>query len=320
MNDARSLTSLCDSFATKHPPEQWERVIAALAERQHGVLATRQLLAAGLTHSAIRRRVRRGRLVRLHHGVYSVWGSRPTQRGRWAAAVLYGGALAMLSHHVAAALWALASARSGPTDVTAPSKHASIATVRFHRSNPPPDERAVGDGLPLTSPARTILDLAPLSSDRAVERMIDEAEARRLGVGASLPALLERYPRRPGAPRIRRVLAARGALGLTRSELEERFLALLRRRGLREPRLNAPVRVAGHPYELDCFWPDLRLAVELDGYRFHAGRSSFRDDRIRDRRLRSVGIETVRVSAHDLGPGAAELEADLLAIRPGLAG
>jgi very-short-patch-repair endonuclease len=202
--------------------------------------------------------------------------------------------------------------------VIAPSKHVSSEAVRFHRSSLPPDERGVAEGLPLTSPARTILDLSPFSSDRAAERMIEVAERRLIGCGAPLPTLLQRYPRRPGAPRIRRLLDARGGLTATRSELEERFLALLRRWGFREPLLNAPIRLAAHAYELDCYWPDLRLAVELDGYAFHAGRSSFRDDRIRDRRLRGAGIETVRVSAHDLGAGVAELEADLLAIRPGL--
>jgi hypothetical protein len=297
-----------------------DHLIAGLAAEQHGVLAAWQLRARGVSKGAVEHRLRSGRLHRLHRGVYAVGHTSLTPRARWMAAVLTGGPDAVLSHRAAAALWGILEPTSSAIAVTVPIKARPRAGIRFHRSRLPADERDESDGIPTTSVPRTILDLAPVLSTHRLERLIDGAEQLDLHDPLSLPDLLERYPRRPGGPRLRAILRARGGLTVTRSELEDRFLAFLADRGFPPPEVNATVEVEGRRFELDCYWPRLGIAVELDGYDSHSGRAPFRGDRIRDRRLRVGGIETVRVTWHDVTDGAGELEADLRKILSSAAG
>ena len=208
-----------------------DRRIGELAGRQHGVVSRPQLLALGLGEDAIDHRARLARLHVIHPGVYAVGHRVLTQRGRWIAAVLAAGEGAVLSHHSAGALWGLLP----PTrmlELTSPSQ-VRRPGIRAHQSHLPADETATEDGIPVTTVARTLLDLAAVVDPRRLERALEEADKKRLDEALSLPDLIRRYPGRRGVARARLVLArfVPGAT-LTRSELEERFLSFLDEREL----------------------------------------------------------------------------------------
>jgi very-short-patch-repair endonuclease len=174
------------------------------------------------------------------------------------------------------------------------------------------DEKTVSDEIPVTTVPRTILDLAAVSSAEVVENALREAEYQRLYDHLSLADLIARHPRRRG------VLKARAALdrlekepsGRRRSRLEERFVPFLRRFHLPLPRLNAWVEAERQRYQVDCLWPPAQV-VELDGWQAHGTRSSFRDDRARDRHLRVAGYSVTRLTWAQLEDEPAEIAADL---------
>jgi len=255
-------------------------VIGRLAERQHGVVARRQLLAAGLTREAIAHRTRVGRLSCLHRGVYAVGHRLLSPEARWMAAVLAAGPKAVLSHRSAAALWGIRPCRGGNVDVTTSSSRRQRPGITWHVANLPADEITSLAAIPVTTVPRTLLDLAAVLDQRGIERALNQAEVRRYVDHLSLPALLERYPRRRGAGTIRVILAA-GGVGttLTRSELEERFLRLVVNRGLPQPELNVPIAVRGRFVEVDCLWHRSRVIAELDGRAVHGTAAAFERDR-----------------------------------------
>jgi hypothetical protein len=266
-----------------------ERALAEVATRQHGVVSLAQLRAAGLGAGAIRWRVRRGWLHRVHQGVYAVGHRRLTARGRmWAAVLACGGpGRAALSHWSAAAAWDLCAVRSGPVDVTVAGGNRSSNGIRVHGEGVE-ETTTVDDGLPVTTVARTLRALATTTDRHRLERVIARAEHRRL-LDAAL--LAEQFGRRGG----RRLEAALGAVqptapDLTRSELEERFLALVAGAGLPRPRVNQVV--AGH--EVDFVWRDRRLIVETDGRTTHLTATAFERDRRRDAELTARGWRVVR--------------------------
>ena len=246
-----------------------DRLVARLAARQHGVVGRAQLLTAGVTAGEITLRVRRRRLHPVHPGLYAVGHTSLTQRGRWMAAVLAPGDEAVLSHRAAAALHGLLS--STAVDVIAP-KQRRATRFTTHRGVVPPDERTTVDGIPVTTAARTILDLAAASPEHLGEKAIHEAEVNRLGGPLSLDDLLVRYPGRRGSRTVRRILA-RGRIGLdvTKSELEDAFLRAVDAHGLKRPRRNHEIE----GYTVDCAWPEHRVVVELDSRRFHDPAPSF---------------------------------------------
>lgn len=282
-----------------------DEAIAALATRQHGVVGHRQLRALGVTRYAIEWRLRTGRLHELWRGAYAVGHEAVTPRGRWMAAALLGGSDAALSNRAAGALWGLW--RISAPEVTC-SRQLVRPGITFHRAVLPADERTVRDGIPVTTPARTLFDLAQTAHLGQLERAIDAAELAGLGDSLSLGELLERHPRRKGARSLRTILD-RGGLGLrvTRSELERRFLALMRRGGLPLPQTNSMVL----GFECDAVWRDERLIVELDVYGTHGGRRSFREDRRRDRALGVAGWRTHRVTDDDIRDQPHSLLAEL---------
>ncbi len=286
-----------------------EPVLADLAGRQHGVVARRQLLGLGMTGRMVERRLRCGRLHPLHRGVYAVGHLAVTARGRWLAAVLAAGAGAVLSHRSAAALWGVRATAAALIDVTVPHGRAARAGLRRHEIPLADDERTLCDGIPVTSPARTLFDLAAVLAPHALERAAAQAEAQRLAGAASLAAVLQRHAGRTGAPAVRALLAS-GALdaGITRSALEERFLEFLDAHGLPRPQLNRALAVGGRTIEADCVWPGRRLIVELDSRAFHDTGAAFERDRERDRALLAHGWQTARVTwrhVHAGGPATA---------------
>jgi very-short-patch-repair endonuclease len=147
-------------------------------------------------------------------------------------------------------------------------------------------------GIPTTTPIRTLLDLAETAPDRELERALDEAIVQKLAPRASLLAALQDAAGRRGAPRLSALLKRNDPPALTRSEGEERALALIRAAGLESPEVN--VRVRGHL--VDFLWRRRRLIVELDGYRTHSSRSAFERYRRRDAELAAAGYQVIRVT------------------------
>ena len=286
--------------------------IAELAEGQHGVVARRQLLGLGMEREAITVRLRKGRLHRLHRGVYAVGHRVLSREARWMAAVLACGPDAVLSHHSAAALWGLQGLSSRAIEVTVPRKSRSRRSIQRHFAVLPPDEVTRHRGIPVTTVPRTLFDLASVSSADVVEHALRESEYLRLHDRLSLPDLLDRYPGRRGSTTARECLRRRRDLpaGRARSWLEREFLPFLRRNDLPRPRLNAWLPVGGRWIQVDCLWPG-RVVVELDGFAAHGTRSAFRADRARDRRLRVAGYGVTRIAPEQLEDEAAAIAADL---------
>jgi very-short-patch-repair endonuclease len=265
--------------------------IAALAGRQHGVVARWQLRELGLSDRAISHAAGSGRLHRLFQGVFAVGHTVLRLEGHWMAAVLAGGDQAVLSHQDAAAAWDLRPVGAGAIHVTVPG-HAGRkrrAGVRIHRRVIAADETTSHRGIPITTPARTLIDLATTLNGRPLEQALDRAEQLRLVDFADLASRVQ--PGRPGSPSLQAVLSRYDAGSTpTRSELEERFLALCDRHGLPRPKVN--VRIEG--FEVDFVWRDARLIVEVDGYAYHRSPSAFEADRERDVNLEAAGWTVLR--------------------------
>ncbi|HWT92072.1 MAG TPA: type IV toxin-antitoxin system AbiEi family antitoxin domain-containing protein [Solirubrobacteraceae bacterium] len=261
--------------------------LAELAGRQHGLVAAWQLAAAGYDHEAIKTRVRRGRLHRVQRGVYAVGHPVLTGEGRWLAAVISLGPAAVLSHGSAAWLWGLTRSGGALIDVTVPGRggRSRRRDVRVHRAAEV--ERVVHRGVPVTTVARTLLDLAAVAPLGVVEGAVDAAERNGL---FDLHAI-ERLPLQGhhGTARLRKAIELYDDAP-TKEELERRFLRLCHDRGLPRPLSNAVV--AG--MECDFVWPAHRLVVELDGLKWHAIRRQLVSDREKDAALVLAGYRVHR--------------------------
>jgi very-short-patch-repair endonuclease len=180
------------------------------------------------------------------------------------------------------------------------------------RSVLPADEVTTVNDIPVTSMPRTVLDFAAVSSRQQLENALNEVEVRRLTDKLSIPNLLERYPGRRGSAVLREILGEKArARGITRQELEERFVVLLDGTGLSPPRRNADVAVAGRFFEVDCLWARQRVIVELDGRAAHGTERAFEKDRERDRLLLADGWRVVRITWRQLHDDAPAVLADL---------
>jgi very-short-patch-repair endonuclease len=285
--------------------------LAALAGRQHGVVSVAQLRELGFTKHAVRRRVESKRLQRLHPGVYAVGHDALTPDSRRLAAVLACGPGALLSHRAAGALQNLLPS-SPQFDVTVPLPRRSRPGLVIHRSRLiHPDDRSSVRGIPVTSVARTLVDLADVLSEERLAKAVHEAEVQRAFDLGAVEAVVGRLPGRKGRHKLSRVLAAyRPEPHLLRSEAERRFKRLCETHSLPQPQFN--VHIAGH--ELDVYWEDVQVAVEIDGAETHHTRRAFHEDRARDRRLAAHAIRVVRVTWQDLDHEE-RLAAELRAIR-----
>jgi very-short-patch-repair endonuclease len=265
--------------------------VGRVAARQGGVVSVAQLHEAGLGRGAIHARTVAGRLVRLHRGVYAVGHSQLTPLGwRWAAVLACGGpGLAALSHRSAAAVWDLLPSPARP-DVSTLGSARSTPKIRVHRGLQSQDITTV-DGLPLTTVARTLVDLATVLTPHQTERVVHRAEHLRLLDMHSLDAQLARARGRPTTTLRAAVMTlATAEPDITRTVLEERFLALVVDARLPRPEVNAIVG----PYEIDFLWRAERLAVETDGAATHLTPTAFEDDRRRDATLSMLGFRTLR--------------------------
>ncbi len=276
-----------------------------MAARQHGVVGRVQLERAGFTRSAVAHRLETGRLWRVHRGVYAVGRPELSCEGTWIAAVLACGAGAVLSHGSAAALWELRPERPRASrHVSVPSQSGRSRSRRptgaivLHRSATlGPADVTHRRGVPVTTLARTLLDLASALEVRALRSVLREAEYRhRLDLGA-LSRSLDGTGSSNRHGRLRRALAPwTPGIGQTESDLEMEFLALCARRRLPSPDLQ--VTIGGH--RVDFVWPDRALIVETDGYEAHRGRAAFGADRAKDRALRAAGYEVLRFTWSDV--------------------
>jgi hypothetical protein len=290
-----------------------ERGLAELAGQQHGVVGRDQVRALGLEPGAIKRRIQAGRLHVIHRGVYAVGHTAITQRGRWMAAVLASGDGAVLSHRSATALFGIRGSGTGEAHVTVPRKSRSQWSIRRHFSMLPDDEREVVAGIPATSAARAVLDLAGEKGEVAAEAALREMEYLGIYGRVSLPVLLERYPRHRGAGIVEVCLERLedDPGGRIRSPLEELFLPFLDAHRIPRPRLNFWLTVGEHRYQVDCLWPEARLVGELDGFKSHGTKRAFRKDRKRDRRLGARGFHIVRITEDQVLDEPTEVAADL---------
>jgi very-short-patch-repair endonuclease/predicted transcriptional regulator of viral defense system len=287
------------------------RALAALATRQHGVVSSAQLRELGLSKHAVRRRVERHALQRVHARVYAVGHTALTLDSRRMAAVLACGPSALLSHGAAGE--ALKLLPSSPHfDVTVPTPRKAPPGIVVHRSRLiHAEDRSRVRGIPVTSVARTLVDLADVLAEERLARAVHEAEVRRVFDLRAIDRTLARLPGRRGAQRLRRVLAAyRPEPRLLRSDAERALKRLCERHCLPLPQFN--VNLAG--FEVDAHWEDVDVAIEVDGAATHHTRHAFRNDRARDRRLASRGTRVVRITWWDLRDEAG-LAAELRAIR-----
>ncbi len=301
-------------------PLSHDQAVAALAESQHGVMALRQLIDFGLTSRAVQKRAQAGRLFRIHQGVYALAPRSLLRReAHWMAAVLAGGPAAVLSHRSGAVLHELRSNGGRRIDITVPGRSRGEHDGLFiHRSSTlAPADITTVDGIPCTTIARTLLDLAAVLPRRAIERATDQAEIAGTFDLAALTDQLHRHPRHRGARGLRAVLDGH-AIGQTATvnEFEEAFLAIARRAGLPDPEVNAwLVLPDGEPaIRVDFLWRAQRLAVETDGRRTHGTRLAFERDRRRDQRLTVAKLRPIRVTRRQVFGRPDEVQRTLIAL------
>jgi very-short-patch-repair endonuclease len=268
-----------------------QRLAWALARSQHWVVSRVQLLELGFTPGEIRHRLKTGRLHRLYQGVYAVGHRGLTRKGEWMAAVLACGPGAVLRHTTAAALWQIRSERERQIHLTVPltagPRHAGVTT---HRSGTlRPNDRTDYDHIPVTTPLRTLIDLATILPPAELETTINEADKLDLLSAHELRAALVDRSSEPGIGPLRTLLD-RSTFRLTRSELERRFLPLARCAGLPTPLTNTRV----NSFLVDFYWPDLGLVVETDGLRYHRTPATQARDRLRDQAHTAAGLTQLR--------------------------
>jgi predicted transcriptional regulator of viral defense system len=287
--------------------------IAALASRQHAVVSLEQLLELGLSVRAVSDRAAGGRLHRVHRSVYSIVPrSLLTDHGHYMAAVLACGPGALLSHRAAADVHGLRQSSATKIDVTIPGRnvrrHSGIA---LHRSTTlTAADAAVVDGIPCTSVARTLFDLAEVVVRRQAERAFDQAESLQVFDLRAIEDQLDRNRTRPGARRVRSILDEH-YLGstMTDSELEEAMLAVVA--GLPQPEVNVWLDLGdGEPLiKADLLWRAQRMIVEVDGREHHGTRQSFDRDRRRDQRAAVAGLRVIRTTEPQIKRRPGELRA-----------
>ncbi|HEV7494501.1 DUF559 domain-containing protein [Baekduia sp.] len=270
-----------------------DRRIARLASAQDGIVRHRDLRGIGLTQGQIRHRREAGRLIDVHPLVYAVGHDRLSVAARRLAGVWTYGAGAVLSHRTAAAAWGLRASGGGRIEVTVATTAGLVERVgtRLHRTRRTVESTRVGL-LPVTTPARTILDLAGVLAPHHVEAALKQADLLDLFDLGALRAVVAAHPRHPGRRTLVRLIdeAARRGLTLTLSELEIRFRALCDAHRLPYPAVNArPLE-----FRVDFLWIDAQLVVETDGWGSHRTRAAFEEDRARDQALAVAGYRTVR--------------------------
>lgn len=268
-----------------------------VARNQLDVISIGQLRRAGVGRGAIASRERKGALRRMFRGVYLVGHTTPLPGAIELAAVLAYGDNTVVSHRSAAALWGLVAPPPMP-EVTVIGRNCRPRHgLRVHNAlSLDARFRALRFGIPVTSVARTVIDVAGGADSHEVERVIGDAFAQRLLRDGQLEAEIDRCSPHPGVGQLRAILKAQGGPALTRSEAERRMRRLLKDAGLPPAQTNA--RVEG--FEVDFYWPGHKLVVEVDGYQFHADRAAFERDRRKGLALAAAGLQVIRITWRQL--------------------
>jgi very-short-patch-repair endonuclease len=301
-------------MAPKKNPTRRE-ALANTASRQNGVVSRRQLRQLGFDDDMVKREVAATRLHRVFRGVYAVGHAHTSERSRLRAAVLACGKGAVVSHRSAAALLRLIDKGPVVIDIIAlPSRGRKIDGIYLHRVRPPRlQETGTFDGIPCTSPARTLVDLAGVVGEWTLRSAFERAARREMLDLSAIEASID--PRRRGMKVLLKLIDEwRGAApllgkrGKLKSPLEAKVLPLIARRDLPIPLFNAPVEIANGRIEVDFLWPDHRFALEADSRDFHGTAVAFERDRWRDRELMRTGYSVLRVTSLQ-----AEKEAEAIA-------
>jgi very-short-patch-repair endonuclease len=296
-----------------------EGEIVDLVRRQHGVVTHGQLTSLGVGRRTINRWLESGRLRAVHRDVYA-YGPRPlAKRGKWLAAVLAMGPGAFLSHRSAAALWGMAGDRP-KVDVNAPRgrqvQPGRASGIKVHRCKFDPGEVTTRDGIPVSTVARTLFDLAERSRPYELKSAWDEASRLKLLLVPEVAAVYERGRGRRARTRIRPfLLAEQRHIEDSASPLEDRFAEFVVARHLPPPQVNVLV---GKDV-VDALWPAARLIVELDSWEFHSHRAAFEKDRDRDTEHLLAGYRTIRVTHRKLSEQPERLAAQIRALLGGAA-
>jgi very-short-patch-repair endonuclease len=293
------------AFDDEHPGAPW----------RHGVASRGELLAAGVGRRAIQHRLRSGRYLRLYEGVYAIGHADLTVAGRRRAIVLACGGWAVLSHRSAAGAWGIRPDGGTTWEVTVRKasrvRPAAPVTVYRHPSLRP-DEVTTLDDIPVTTVARTLLDLAAVVPARHLRRAVEAADQQQLFDLTAVRRILDAHPRRPGRGRLLTLLEElkHHSQERTRSDVEAAFLQLCVDHGLPRPRVNRTTGGREH----DFTWPDHGLVVEIDGYAYHRTRRAFREDRARDRALLTAGRRVARFTASEVLNDADAVASELRAL------
>jgi very-short-patch-repair endonuclease len=283
------------------------QAVWALVREQHGVVSRVQLLAFGFSTKAIRHRIKRGQLVPEWPGVYRVGRRELTREGRFMAAVLACGEGAVLSHESAAALWGIRKGGINPIEISVPAnRRIRLEGIRPHRRNPMPPATTIRS-IPLSSPLFTLVDLAATLEPDPLEAAINEADKLNLVDPATLENALDQMPLFPGVGMLRTTLAR---YTRTDSNLERRFLALLRKARLPLPATQEHIG----PGRIDFHWPDLALVVETDGLTYHRTPMQQLNDRKRDQAHTAAGRTQLRFANLQVRESPGDVAATLASV------
>ena len=289
-----------------------------IAARQHGLVTREQAVTAGMSRRQLDAALVQRTLIFVHRGVYRAGGSRPTFEQAVLAACF--AARGVASHATPATLWEMRGWKTSTVEVTvAGRRQPELAGIIGHSTRRLDRADVVRRGpIPLTSPARTLLDLCSVGAPAAVESAVEDSLHRRLVTRARLEAVLNRGSQgRPGVATLRKILADRDPRAApTESVLEDAFVRLLRDAGLPVPARQYPVRVPGRPaVRIDFAYSARRVAIELDGRRWHSGRADLERDRAKSNVLVALGWRLLRfgwADVHDRGAGVVAAVAELL--------
>lgn len=277
--------------------------VARLAELQHGHVHLHQLRAAGIQRNALAHRIRVGRMHPVLPRVYLVGRPQRDVIGRMMAAALYFRGDALVTELAAAQLWGLLDT----TQVLKPNDPISVLLVGRNSEEPPgirvrrtkallKQDIRWRHGIPVTSPALTILRLAGQMGDLELETVLSAGFRKRLVRRSQLDDVMARYPGAKGIATLRGLLEHTESLRDTRSRYERKLLRLLKDADLPLPITNTWVGGV----EVDGVWPDLKLVLEFDGWQWHGERDGFETDRLRDQRVLIAGHQTLRVTARQI--------------------
>jgi very-short-patch-repair endonuclease len=268
-----------------------------LARKQHGVVSREQLLDLEFSERSVEHRLRTGRLYSVRRGVYAVGRPQISREGRWMAAILACGRGAALSHGSAAMLWGIGRETGRRIDISVrrPCNHRLPGIKARTRPTLPLEDITEENGIPITAPARTLIDLATELTPKRLERAVNEADKRDLIDSEALRVALDDHAGERGV-RPLRTLLDRQTFRLSDTELEVLFRPIAVRAGLPTPLTKEMV----NGFEVDFYWPDLGLVVETDGWHYHRTASAQTRDALRDQTHTATGLTPLRFSHYQV--------------------